>query len=105
MAYLIERNKMANKGRKLVNTEIPGLTIEWKEISGKLYANLIHIDSNLKVIQFTNAPLPFGKKEFIRRLDSSAFAFVDWTRAAVELARPETAMLAMEVKKEILNAA
>lgn len=89
--------------RDTLNTTIPGLSIDWTKIGGKLYATVIHSGSGLKVVRFTDAPLPFGKKEFIKRLDESAFRDINWTKSAEELGTSEILQLTISVKRKVLN--
>lgn len=64
-----------------LSLDIPGLTIQWTKIGASLYANVVHVPSGLFLLRFDKAPLPFGKKELIRRIKVNLDLSQDWTES------------------------
>jgi len=68
-----------------INTSIPGLDVVFHKIGSSLYATINHKASGKTALTFTRAPLPYGMREFIKRLDASELTTIDWTLTADEL--------------------
>lgn len=85
------------------DTKIPGLTIDFQKSGANLYAYIVHKSSNSRVVKFNNAPLPFGKREFVKRVDQSRLTEIDWTKSDTELATKENFDLSIKAKLEILG--
>lgn len=86
-----------------VDTKIPGLTVEFIKIGAHLWAKVCHKDSDFFVARFQNEPLPFGKREFIKRLDASCINSVDWTQSAEKLRTEENFDIVSKARIEILK--
>jgi hypothetical protein len=85
-----------------LNTKIPGLSIEFTKIGSNLWTKVCHEGSEFFVLKFDKSPLPFGKREFIKRLDASCLTSVDWTQAPDVLATKEIFDIVCKAKLEIL---
>lgn len=85
------------------NTKIPGLSVEFSESCANLYATVYHVSSDKRVLNFKNAPLPFGKREFVKRLDSSALTEIDWTQDEEKLATKEIFDIVLKAQGQVLN--
>lgn len=86
----------------MTNTSLPGLSVHWRKSGSSLYATVVHVASGTAVVRFTNAPLPFGKREFVKRLDASDLGLVDWTRPADEIVKTVNYNLILDTRNAIL---
>lgn len=62
------------------DTTIPGLTVEWKKVCARLYATVIHVASDKRVMTFNSKPLAVGKRAFCKAVDESRLNQIDWTQ-------------------------
>lgn len=89
-----------------VDTTIPGLRVAFQKVASYLYACAIHTESGLVALRFESDPLPFGKREFVRRLDNSRAAEIDWTESADSIMGDVAkALLVRRLRREILESA
>lgn len=94
---------MALRYETKINTTIPGLDVAFSKAGSSLYATVLHRPSGLIVMQFTGAPLPFGMREFVLRLDRSDLAKVNWDVPADKLDPLIDWRFAGRVKSQVLE--
>lgn len=85
------------------NTKIPGLSVEFSQSCARLYATVYHVSSGKAVIKFNKAPLPFGKREFVKHLDSSVLTEIDWTQDEETLATKEIFDIVLKAQGQVLE--
>ncbi len=85
-----------------IDTNIPGLTVEWIMVASHLYANIVHIKSGKIIKSFKNSPIVGGKKKFIEYVNKSELKTFDWTVTENELLKSSkermNAILNMNIK-------
>lgn len=82
-------------------TTIAGLEVVWLGRNSE-YAKVLHKASGKVAVKFASRPLPFGKREFIERLDRSSMNTLNWDRPEAELGGAEVYELIAKAKGEIL---
>lgn len=85
-----------------INTSLPGLDVAFHKAGSFLYATILHRPSGKIALQFTNAPLPFGMREFIKRLDASELKSFNWDVPMEQLDSAIDWQLAARVKAQVL---